>query len=152
MISLRERFLIFTFALLSTVYFVVVISADVFTRSYPKPNPSNLVAHDLQSSPAGLNLLIVFILISLIRPGKFIVSSCLTMFYAILYFFAVFWRLDSTSSYGYVGFYTDPFVEIHAKISNYDYVAIFVILVLMVWQMSIIWRLFFRSHPDLKLP
>ncbi len=68
------------------------------------------------------------------------------MVYLVVLLISVWVRLDGKGLFGgsFDGF-TDPWLELWMKTSHIDYFAAVVIVILLTWQASILWRIY-RTH------
>lgn len=158
-ISTKELTLILIFSFLAFAFFAAAIGADVVASH---ESAAEKAVREFSSISvgcrlcdrdfvAGFNLITFFIFLALIRPKRFIVSTALTFIYGALLVVSIYLRLDGTGALGGVDFYTDPWVEFINKTDVYDYVASFVIVVLLGWQSSIVWRIY-RSKGNGQMP
>jgi hypothetical protein len=165
-ISTNERILILVFSFLAFAFFATAVSAEIIEsynnsvaaeqkemrRQSGDTNVISFSRHDLHPLPGLFNLITFFVFLALLLTAKkYFVSTALTVIYGALLVISIYLRLDGTSSYGWNGFYSDPWVEFINKTNIYDYVASMVIVVLLCWQSSIIWRIY-RSKSNGQMP
>ena len=117
------------------------------SQAEQKPNVRFAVHDFVPRAPAGFHLLSIFIVLSLIKPKKFIVSTVLTLFYFALLFFGLYIRLDGETPYGAeypaeVGF----FGELYLNTWIWDYVGALFIAIALPWQLSIVSRIAKQSR------
>lgn len=101
---------------------------------------------------AGLNLITFFIFLSFIRPRRFIVSSVLILFYAALFCYGIFARLNGEGTLGSKDFFTDKWYELYMKTYHMDYLIALIITTFLAWQFTIIWRIIRSRKADPVLP
>lgn len=168
-ISKRERAGLLVFAVLPAVFFssIFVIEGireynysvmdEQITLKNQAENRPNLrfAVHDfVPKAPALFHLFSIFIVLSLIRPQKFIVSTVLTLFYFAFLIFGLYIRVDGETPYGAdypaeVGF----FGELYLNTWIWDYVGALFIAIALPWQLSIVSRMAKQSrlgqvHPE----
>ncbi|MBA2334885.1 MAG: hypothetical protein M3449_11235 [Acidobacteriota bacterium] len=92
--------------------------------------------------PAGLHFLTFFIFISLFGTKRYLVSSLLTLFYAIVFIYGLYAR------YAPWGEEFSPKVDFLEKLyrvaDTFDYLAAVFISILLFWQISILLRIFIK--------
>ena len=93
--------------------------------------------------PAGLHFLTLFIFIALLKTKRFLFSSFLTVFYAIVFIYGLYAR------YGLWGEEFSPKVDFLEKLyrvaDTFDYLAAVFISILLFWQVSILLRIFIKT-------
>ena len=165
-ISKKERITLLVFAFLAFSFFAFFIwdrAIDSYNNSVVQEQNErraqaggrpaiSFSVDDFRPLPGGFNLLTLFIFLALIRPKKFIVSTSLTILYGVLLLISLFIRLDGEGALGGKDFYSDPFVELFHKTNIFDYAAGFFILVLLTWQISILWRIHDDNSKQIDLP
>lgn len=82
------------------------------------------------------------IFLMLFNARKFIVSISLTTVYLVWLLISVWVRLDGEGLFGSIESFTDPWLELWMKTSHLDYLAAVVVVVLLPWQASILWRIY----------
>ncbi len=160
-----ERVLILAFAFVAFALFALNIAGeaiesynDSVVRHHNKIARQAGVKNIIEFSADGFNYqaplfnLITFpILLALIKPRRYIISTGLTVLYLVFLIISVTDRLDGRGALGSDGFFTDPWHELWMKTSINDYFAAFVIAVLLMWQGSILWRVYRNSRGNLAL-
>ncbi len=156
-ISKAERILLLSFSFAALAFFALGISAEVtqvynnsvaehqkeLARQAGAENiPSFSVDHGPYHSIPLMNLILLPIFLSLLRARSYILSTSLTALLGVFLTLSIASRLDS----GQLG--TDPWHEIWINTMIYDYLAAFVIAVLLIWQCSILWRVFSHDRPN----
>ncbi len=165
-ISKRERFLLLSFSFVAFALFAVGIFSEAIQaynfsviehqrelarRSGAKDIISFAACGGLDYGIALFNLMVLPVFLSLIRPGKYVLSTVLTLLYATVLTLSVLSRLDGRGGLGSENFFTDPWYELWMKTSIDDYFAGFVIAVLLIWQGSILLRFLLGNRWSLNL-
>ena len=100
---------------------------------------------------AGLHLLTVFIFAALIKPKRYLLPFFLTVFYADSLIYSLSYRFN-TKPLGGEGFSPHVnvsfFKKIYLEANNFDYFAAFFILILLIWQISILFRIFNKTRQN----
>ena len=142
-ISKRERKLLLIFAFATFVFVLSVFIYDAIRIDNLSNSPfSGSVVRTLP----GLHFLTLFIFIALLKTKRFILSSFLTSFYAVVFIYGL-----SISYYGRllggeefspkVGFYQ----RLYRQANSFDYLAAFFISILLFWQISILLRMLIKT-------
>ena len=160
-----ERVLILAFTFVAFALFATTIAAEAI-QSY---NDSVVIHHNKIARQAGVKNIIEFsadgfnyraplfnlitfpILLALIKPKRYVISTGLTVLYLVFLIISVTDRLDGRDAFGSDGFFTDPWLELWMKTSINDYFTAFVIAVLLIWQGSILCRVYRNSRRHLAL-
>lgn len=154
-ISKLERLLLLTFTFAGFLFFALAI-VEPIVREYNwsvyeeqrrllrEANNEKGASFSISCSGwtvPGFHLISFFILVSLIRTKKFIVSLFLTKIYLIFFTYSIYLSkeyLFSDSLTGGVG-------RIFESLYYFDYVGAFFILILLFWQSSILLRMLIKN-------
>ncbi len=142
--NLEKRALL-VFTLVPLLFFLAGFAEAAIREnrsSISKPGKITFAVDDPSPSmPAGMDLLIVPIFVSLIRPRSFLVPMFLAVSYAGLLLLSFYIRVDGESFLG-GPIPGDPgfFGELYLKTWVYDYVALIFLVVFLPWLFSIIYR------------
>jgi hypothetical protein len=93
-----------------------------------------------------LHLLTLFIFIALLKTRRFLLSSFLTVFYAIVFIYGLS-ALYNGSRLGGEEFSpkVDFFDQVYFAANGFDYLAAFFISILLFWQISILLRMLIKT-------
>ncbi len=156
-ISKRERtaLLLFTFAIVIFILSGFITEGNVRYNSsvaeiwrnieyqnsvYPCPSfSSNYVNYTIPD----FHLLIVFIFASLLKTKRFLLPFLLTIIYAASLIYSIPARFDARRLGGEeFSPYVNVFNKLYFEANYFDYTATFFILILLFWQLSILFRIF----------
>lgn len=141
--SKNERRALLGVAFLTSVCFAIFLALDIvesakisrIREAYPQFSFDYVVIW-----LPGFHSLIILLLVALVVARKYIVSTFLTFLYALLFTIGMYMRLDGRGYFSGEGFYTSLPTEILAKTHPYEYLAAIFVLVILFWQVSILWR------------
>ena len=145
-ISILEKRTILVFALLATIFFLSSFAEDAIRRyqdSVSNHSKINFAVDDpAPRVPAGLNLMTIPILLSLIRPRRFLIPTLLAAIYAGLLLMSFHVRVNGESFFG-ARIPGDPnfLEELFLKTWIWDYAASGFLIILLPWLFSILNRL-----------
>lgn len=110
------------------------------TSAYPCPSfSSNYVDYTIPD----FHLLIVFIFASLLKTKRFLLPFLLTIIYAASLIYSIPARFDARRLGGEeFSPYVNVFNKLYFEANYFDYTATFFILILLFWQISILFRIF----------
>jgi len=144
MISTKERKLLLGFATLVLALFFTEVAFEIYhyaIKPTPVPGGISFSAHDYPKKLAGLHLMTPIVFVALIFARKFIVSTILTGVYGLVLSASYFVRLNGESLYGQEGFFDDrKLLEFYVKSHEFDFFACLFILIVLIWQISILIR------------
>ena len=163
-ISKLERVLLLAFTSLAFAFFALGIFAEAaqsyndsvvrhqneLARQAGVKNIISFASHGFDHSIPLFNLITFFIFLALIRPGRYIISMALTVLYLVFLVVSVAIRLDGRGALGSENFFTDPWVEFWLKTGFHDHFAAVVIVILLVWQGSILWRVYLAGSRNME--
>lgn len=139
----RRLLILFTSLILCSllVFFIFDVLDDIKLSQLRAQYP-NIAIDVFTVRLAGLNLLLPCIFIAILAAKKYVVSTALTLIYGALVATGFYVRLDGRGGFGSEGFYTDIRTEIWNKTHPFEFVAVFFIVAVLIWQGSILWRIF----------
>lgn len=142
-ISNVERLILLGFALAISALCLAFFILDVIeTEKLIASQRQSPFSIDVIRTPlAGFHFMTPIIFVALILSRKYIASTILTGLYGLFMIVGLSERLDGGGAFGGEGFYTDFFTEIFDKLHTYDFIAVFFILIGLIWQLTIIVRL-----------
>jgi hypothetical protein len=146
MVSTKERKLLLLFASIVLALYVGALAGEIYLySSTPKPEPGgfNFAVDAPRNNLAGFHLMTPIVFFSLFFARKFIISTILTSLYG-LFLTASYWvRLDGKGAFGGEGFYNGrKLLEFYNKSHPFDRVACLFIFIVLIWQISILYRNF----------
>jgi len=161
-ISSKERTLLAIFAFFAFSFFAVFTTADVISsHNYAIANEQEDLAAEASLQPrisfsvdsvvpvsaALFNFLLLPIFFALLRTRKFIVSTVLTVLYCAFFVLSMILKVDGRGLLG--GSYPPDvgvFEELYRKTYFFDYATAVFVVVLLVWQFTILLRISKRTY------
>ena len=94
----------------------------------------------------GLHFLTLFIFISLLKTKRFLLSSFLTIFYAIVFIYGLSARFNGRRLGGEeFSPKVDFLKQLYIEANSFDYLAALFISILLFWQISILLRMLIKT-------
>lgn len=151
-ISKREYKLLLIVALTAFVY---ILSAfiwrivEIYDYSVSEPQFSGRQ----DNLPAGLHFLTLFIFVALLVTKRFLLSSFLTVFYAVIFIYGLSARHDGARLGGEEHLPKIDFLDqVYRVATDFDCIAALFISTLLFWQISILLRMLIKtSHRKIEL-
>ncbi|MBK9165402.1 MAG: hypothetical protein IPM21_16135 [Acidobacteria bacterium] len=152
-ISKTERVLLLSFSFMVFAIFAAAIFAEEVQiyRASLANEFAQLSGRFMTPTVPMFHLITFLIFLALFRTKEFIISISLTVVYLVLLLFSIWERLDGGGALGGENFYTNRWLELSMKTNHYDYLAAFAIIVLFVWQATILWRKYLSARGATEL-
>jgi hypothetical protein len=157
-ISKRENFLLLTFAFLFFGFIALTFAnnslhsynpsvSEQFEDSNSYPSNQHRLSYPIETHQIpGLHFFTLFIFIVLLKTKRFLLSTLLTIFYAIVFVYGLSVRFTSIHLGG------DEFApkvnfldQIYFEANGFDYSAAVLISILLFWQISILLRMLIKT-------
>ena len=146
MVSTKERKLLLLFASIALALFIGALSYELYRyASTPKPEPGRITfaVHEPRNILAGFHLMTPIVFASLFFARKFIISTVLTSLYGLFLAASYFVRLNGEGALGGERVYEGrKLLEFYSKSHPFDFVACLFIFIVLIWQISILYRNF----------
>jgi hypothetical protein len=141
-ISVGEHKSLLCVSFIAFVFVLLIFVSDFYNIN----TDSSSIFPQTNYTLPGLHFFTLFIFLALLKTKRFLLSSLLTAFYAVVFIYALSLRYDGARLGGEEFSPKVDFLDkVYRAATDYDYIAAIFISILLFWQISILLRMLIKT-------